>query len=46
MEIIGLVFLTMLIVWMITNRPRKFDREWRHVPPPNWACKKGWHDIW
>jgi hypothetical protein len=20
--------------------------EWRRVPPPNWASKRGWRDYW
>lgn len=20
--------------------------EWAHVPPPDWAAKRGWRDYW
>jgi|688.fasta_scaffold15621_12 hypothetical protein len=22
------------------------DYDWRHVPPPNWACKRSGRDYW
>lgn len=21
-------------------------RDWAHVPPPEWAAKRGWRDYW
>jgi hypothetical protein len=41
MQIIGIVFIVSLLVWVWHNRPQKFDREWRRVPPPDWAAKRG-----
>ena len=26
--------------------PRPRDEAWRHVPPPNWACKRSGVEIW
>ncbi len=46
MEILGLAFLASLVAWYWHHRPIKFDDEWRHVPPPSWAAKRGWRDTW
>ena len=26
---------------LIQRLNRMFDRDWTHVPAPNWACKRG-----
>ena len=27
------------------QRKTRFDAEWRHVPPPNWRCRRGGVDY-
>jgi hypothetical protein len=28
------------------NTGAKFDDNWRQVPPPNWASRRGTHEYW
>lgn len=55
MEVLWFLILMLPVAYAIAKiLPRWFRtiqtemrREWRHVPRPNWACKRGWgHEYW
>lgn len=39
-------FLTRLVNRLFKPFNELRDYEWRRVPPPNWACKRGGLDYW
>lgn len=38
-----------MVRWVIDwfrNLKARRHYEWSRVPPPNWACSRGWRDTW
>lgn len=38
-------FVAWLLPYVMRYKPPKIDEEWRRVPPPNWACRRGGRDF-
>lgn len=44
--ILTVIVVSVVLGWMYRRLRGMMQREWRKVPAPNWACKRGWRDTW
>lgn len=44
--VLSLLALALFCLWAsVRRKKRRFDMEWRRVPPPNWRSSRGGRDY-